>query len=107
MIYIKILEKTGNEMLLLALANEEIIRGEYIIIEDGKQDRKMVVQIYDVSYVSTQDLLNDLIREEVLTSTTKGIECDPLEINSLSLLIKDMKLLKCKIRGVVDEKLGR
>ncbi|MCP8323687.1 MAG: DUF87 domain-containing protein [Candidatus Methylarchaceae archaeon HK02M2] len=98
----KILEKSGNEILLLALPSEGVSRGEYILIEDEAQERQMVVQIYDESYLDLSELVNDLVREEILNKTVQRIELDPLEIKTISYLIRDMKLLRCKIRGVVE-----
>ncbi|MCP8304300.1 MAG: ATP-binding protein [archaeon] len=98
----KILEKSGNEILLLALPSEGVSRGEYILIEDEAQERWMVVQVYDESYLDWSELVNDLVREEILNTSAKRIERDPLEIKTISYLIRDMKLLRCKIRGVVE-----
>ncbi|MCP8312433.1 MAG: DUF87 domain-containing protein [Candidatus Methylarchaceae archaeon HK02M1] len=98
----KILEKSGNEILLLALPTERVSRGEYILIEDEVQKRWMVVQVYDESYLDWSELVNDLVREEILNTSAKRIERDPLEIKTISYLIRDMKLLRCKIRGVVE-----
>jgi len=99
----KILEKTGNEVLLLALPSEVVSRGEYILIEDEAQNRGMVVQIYDESYLDWSELVNDLVREEILDISAERIERDPFEIKTISYLIRDMKLLRCKIRGLVEE----
>ncbi|NWG08760.1 MAG: ATP-binding protein [Nitrososphaerales archaeon] len=98
----RILEKSGNEILLLALPNEEVSRGDYVLIEDGIQDMKMVVQVYDESYLDWPELVNDMVRDEILNTSAKRIEHDPLEIKTIAYLIRDMKLLRCKIRGVVE-----
>ncbi len=99
----RIIEKSGNEVLLLALPNEELSRGEYILIEDKVQGMRMVVQVYDESYLDWPELMNDLVREEILNNSAQRIEHDPLEIKTISYLIRDMKLLRCKIRGIVNE----
>jgi hypothetical protein len=98
----RVIEKSGNDILLLALPNEELSRGEYILIEDKVQRMKMVVQVYDESYLDWPELMNDLVREEILNNSAQRIEHDPLEIKTISYLIRDMKLLRCKIRGIVD-----
>jgi len=99
----KILEKSVNEILLLASPNEGVSRGEYILIEDKSQERSMVVQIYDESYLDWSELVNDLVREEILNTSDQSVERDPLEIKTISYLIRDMRLLRCKIRGVVEK----
>ena len=43
----KILSKNGNELVMLAMKTEIASKGDYLIIEDEKARRKMVVQIYD------------------------------------------------------------
>jgi len=98
----RIIEKSGNEVLLLALPNEELSRGEYILIEDKAQGLRMVVQVYDESYLEWPELMNDLVREEILNNSAQRIEHDPLEIKTISYLIRDMKLIRCKIRGIVN-----
>ncbi len=98
----RIIEKSGNEVLLLALPNEELSRGEYILIEDKMQGLRMVVQVYDESYLDWPELMNDLVREEVLNNSAQRIEHDPLEIKTISYLIRDMKLIRCKIRGIAN-----
>ncbi|MEM3709440.1 MAG: DUF87 domain-containing protein [Nitrososphaerales archaeon] len=99
----RVIEKSGNEVLLLALPNEELSRGEYVLIEDNTQEMKMVVQVYDESYLDWPELMNDLVREEILNNSAQRIEHDPLEIKTISYLIRDMKLLRCKIRGIVNK----
>lgn len=98
----KIVEKSGNEIVLLALPSEEVLRGEYVLIEDEFQGRQILVQVYDESYLDTPELINDIVRDEVLHSSSKGIDNDPHEISGINYLIRDMKLLKCKIRGAID-----
>ncbi len=98
----RVIEKSGNEVLLLALPNEKLSRGEYILIEDRIQRTRMIVQVYDESYLDWPELMNDLVREEILNNSAQRIEHDPLEIKTISYLIRDMKLLRCKIRGIVN-----
>ncbi|MEM3068897.1 MAG: DUF87 domain-containing protein [Nitrososphaerales archaeon] len=98
----RVIEKSGNEVLLLALPNEKLSRGEYILIEDKIQRTGMIVQVYDESYLDWPELMNDLVREEILNNSAQRIEHDPLEIKTISYLIRDMKLLRCKIRGIVN-----
>jgi len=98
----RVIEKSGNEVLLLTLPNEKLSRGEYILIEDKIQKMGMIVQVYDESYLDWPELMNDLVREEILNNSAQRIEHDPLEIKTISYLIRDMKLLRCKIRGIIN-----
>lgn len=68
----KILSKNGNELVMLAMKTEIASKGDYLIIEDEKARRKMVVQIYDEEYLSSQSLIEDIVKDEVvIASSTK------------------------------------
>ena len=41
----KILSKNGNELVMLAIISDTAIKGDYLLIEDEKSKRKMIVQI--------------------------------------------------------------
>ena len=99
----KILSKNGNELLLLAMKDDSAAKGEYLLIEDGKSRRSMVVQVYDEEYLSSQTLIEDMIREEVVSASSVENLHDPLNIGSLSRLVRDARIFKAKIRASVTE----
>lgn len=97
----KILSKSGNELLLLAMKNDTAEKGDYLLIED--RDRSMVVQVYDEEYLASQSLIEDIVKEEVVNASSAENLHDPLNIGSLSRLVRDARVFKVKIRAVVRD----
>jgi hypothetical protein len=97
----KILSKNGNELLLLAMKEDSAAKGDYLLIDD--RNRSMVVQVYDEEYLSSQALIEDIVKEEVVNaSSTENIH-DPLNIGSLSRLVRDARVFRAKIRASVND----
>jgi uncharacterized protein len=97
----KILSKNGNELLLLAMKEDSAAKGDYLLIED--RNKSMVVQVYDEEYLSSQALIEDIVKEEVVNaSSTENIH-DPLNIGSLSRLVRDARVFRAKIRASVND----
>jgi DNA helicase HerA-like ATPase len=99
----KILSKNGNELLLLAMKDDSAAKGDYLLIEDGKSRRSMIVQVYDEEYLASQALIEDMVREEVVNASSVENLHDPLNIGSLSRLVRDARIFKAKIRAAVSE----
>jgi DNA helicase HerA-like ATPase len=97
----KILSKNGNELLLLAMKNDTAAKGDYLLIEDRR--RSMVVQVYDEEYLSSQALIEDIVKEEVINATSVENLHDPLNIGSLSRLVRDARIFRAKIRAEVKD----
>jgi hypothetical protein len=98
----KILSKNNDEIIMLAMKSEIAAKGDYLLIEDQKSSKKMVVQVYDEEYLSSQSLIEDIVKDEVVTaSSTENIH-DPLNIGVLSKLIRDARLFRTKIRATID-----
>jgi len=99
---LKVVEKLGDEVSVVALPGEEVAKGDYLLIEDVDRCRGLLVQVYDERYLEHPGVVEDIVREEVVKAPVDGVESDPLQINTLSYLIRDVRLLKCKIRGCVE-----
>lgn len=97
----KILSKSGNEILLLAMKDDSAAKGDYLLIED--RNKSMVVQVYDEEYLSSQALIEDIVKEEVVNASSAENLHDPLNIGSLSRLVRDARIFKAKIRAAVKE----
>jgi uncharacterized protein len=97
----KILSKDGNELLLLAMKEDSASKGDYMLVED--KNRSMIVQIYDEEYLSSQSLIEDIVREEVVNATSIENLRDPLNIGMLSKLVRDARVFRAKLRAAVDE----
>ena len=97
----KILSKNGNELLLLAMKEDSAAKGDYLLIED--RSRSMVVQVYDEEYLSSQALIEDIVKEEVVNASSMENVHDPLNIGSLSRLVRDARVFRAKIRASVND----
>ena len=89
----KILSKNGDEIILLAITNDFANKGDYFIIEDLNINKKLLVQIYDEEYFSSQSLFDEIIKDEVIGKYSSEKIFDPLEINNLSQIIKDVQII--------------
>lgn len=98
----KILQKEGDEYHLLALPNEESNLGDYLAIEDNSVKKSLILQVMEAKYANIPGILEELLRDG-LSNRLEGDELDPLNVNSQLLLLKDMKLLICKVRGVIEK----
>jgi len=97
----KILSKNGNELLLLAMKEDSAAKGDYLLIED--KTRSMVVQVYDEEYLSSQALIEDIVKEEVINASSMESLHDPLNIGSLSRLVRDARVFRAKIRASIND----
>ncbi|MDQ3869820.1 MAG: DUF87 domain-containing protein [Thermoproteota archaeon] len=98
----KILSKSGNELILIAMQTDTASKGDYLLIDDVNSKRKMIVQIYDEEYLSSQSLIEDIVKDEVVTASSMENLHDPLNIGSLSRMIRDARLFHTKIRAAID-----
>lgn len=96
----KILSKDGNELLLLAMNDDSASKGDYMLIEDRK--RSMIIQIYDEEYLSSQALIEDIVKEEVVNASSAANLHDPLNIGMLSRLIRDARVFRAKLRAAIN-----
>ncbi len=99
----RIISKERDEIILLALHSEEIGKGDYLLIEDLDGKRGLLVQVYDEEYHNTQSLLEDMIRDEVVNAASRCNPYDPLEIGDIARIVRDARLLRCKIRASVED----
>jgi DNA helicase HerA-like ATPase len=97
-----ILSKNGNELVLLGMENEIIHKGDYLLVDDKKLDRKMIIQVFDEDYLSSQSLVEDIVKDEIILATSEENVHDPLNISSISKLVRDAKLVRTKIRSSID-----
>jgi DNA helicase HerA-like ATPase len=100
-----VLEKTADIISIVALQSELVYSGDYLeIIDDAIIPAgSVVVQVFDESYIPSQSLTEDIIRDQIIEASASGIELDPHEISSVTQMIKDMRLLRCKIRGSIRD----
>ncbi|MEM3267678.1 MAG: hypothetical protein QXR69_03200, partial [Conexivisphaerales archaeon] len=98
----RILTKQNDELRVLAMQGENINKGDYLKIYDKLQDLSLVVQVYDIAYFDSLGIEEDILRDE-LFSSSEIVREDPLQTENLGLMIKDARVLICKIRGVLKK----
>ncbi|MDA4111919.1 MAG: hypothetical protein OK439_05230, partial [Thaumarchaeota archaeon] len=98
----RILEKQGDEISIIALPSESVFQGDYLEILDNAGSGSVIVQVYEETYIPSASLTEDIIRDQIIEASASGTELDPFEISSVSQMAKDMRLLKCKIRGSIQ-----
>ena len=99
----KILYKNSiDELILLAMESDIARKGDYLLIHDEKINKKMIVQIYNEEYLSSQSLIEDIVKDEVVVASSVENLHDPLDIGKLSRMIRDARLFKTKIRASID-----
>lgn len=99
----KILYKNSiDELILLAMESDIARKGDYLLIHDEKINKKMIVQIYNEEYLSSQSLIEDIVKDEVVIASSVENLHDPLDIGKLSRMIRDARLFRTKIRASID-----
>ncbi len=97
----RILRKDGGNLLVVASPTENVRLGDYLMVSD-KDERSLILQIYDESYLDVSGMEEEVAREEVLFSSTQGVTEDPADVATISKEIRDMRLLQCKARGSIE-----
>ena len=97
---IRILKKEADNI-LVAASKENVRVGDYILVSEGA--RRLVLQIYDERYLDVEGIEEEIAREEVLSASAQGVVEDPLDLSSVSTLIRDMRILVCKARGTIEK----
>lgn len=100
----RIVSKEGNELVLLSITDSTVEKGDYLVIDDIKSKRSLVVQMYDEEYLSISSLIQDIVKDEVVKASSREGLHDPLNISNLSMMVRDARLLKCKIRASIDNR---
>lgn len=99
----KILRKEGDSIQLLCFPDEEVEKGDYLLVTDKVKDRSLIVQIIDVQYANIPGILEDLLRDGISEGSLTGDEVDPFKVSSQITILKDTRLLLGKIRGALEQ----
>ena len=86
---------------MVASPSENVRLGDYLMVSD-KDERSLILQIYDEHYLDVSGIEEEVAREEVLFSSTQGVTEDPADVGTISKEIRDMRLLQCKARGSIE-----
>jgi DNA helicase HerA-like ATPase len=100
---LKILKKEGDSIQLLCFPEEDVEKGDYLLVTDRLKDRSLIVQIIDIQYANIPGILEDLLRDGISEGSLSGDEVDPLNVSSQITVLKDTRLLQGKIRGAIEQ----
>ena len=98
----KIYRKEGDVIQIISFPEEEVEKGDYLLIEDQKTGKGLIVQVIDIQFANLPGILEDILRDVMTEESLQGSDYDPLEVSSQITVLKDTKLLVCKIRGAVE-----
>ncbi|MEM3736502.1 MAG: DUF87 domain-containing protein [Candidatus Bathyarchaeia archaeon] len=94
----RLYRKEGDTLHILSFSEERAERGDYLLIEDPKERKSLLVQVLDIQFANPPGIMEDLLRETVAEDQTFGDDIDPLSLNSQIILLRDARLIVCKIR---------
>ncbi|MEM3760468.1 MAG: ATP-binding protein [Candidatus Bathyarchaeia archaeon] len=99
----KLYKKEGNIVQILSFPNENVEKGDYLLIEDAEAGKALIAQVIDVQFANIPGILEELLRGlpdggELI----QGEDFDPLEIAPHITYIQDASLIICKIRATVE-----
>jgi len=98
----RLYRKEGNTIQILSFPTENIEKGDYLQIEDPKQNKALITQVIDVQFANVPGILEELLRDSTNDENLNGQDFDPLEVASHVTYIQDSRLLVCKIRASLD-----
>ncbi len=99
----RVYRKEGNTVQILSFPAENVEKGDYLLIEDLKVSRGLIVQVIDVQFANVPGVLEELLRDSTSDERLCGENFDPLEVSSHVNYIQDAWMLVCKIRGSVEK----
>jgi DNA helicase HerA-like ATPase len=100
---LKILRKEADTLQLLCFPDEEVEKGDYLLVTDRLKDRSLIVQVIDIQYANIPGILEDLLRDGMAEGSLSGEDVDPFKVSSQVTILKDTRLLLGKIRGAVEQ----
>ncbi|MEM3061687.1 MAG: hypothetical protein QW265_04685, partial [Candidatus Bathyarchaeia archaeon] len=76
----RIYRKENDVIQLLCYPEEVAKKGEYLLIEDKKLEKGLIVQVIDVQYANIPGILEDILRDVMAEESMDGGDYDPLGI---------------------------
>jgi hypothetical protein len=98
----RLFKKVGNTVQILSFPGEEVEKGGYLLVEDNKTKKAIIIQIIDIQFANVPGVFEELLRSPEAECSVSGDEVDPLNILSHILFIQDARLLVCKIYGTLS-----
>ncbi|MBS7606102.1 MAG: ATP-binding protein [Candidatus Bathyarchaeia archaeon] len=98
----RLYKKTGNTVHIISFPGEDIEKGCYLLIEDKRAGKSMIVQVIDVQFANVPGVMEELLREPLINES-RGEDVDPFDITSHILYVQDARLLICKVHGTIRD----
>lgn len=98
----RLYKKTGNTVHIISFPDEEVEKGCYLVIEDRKSNKSMIVQVIDIQFANVPGIMEELLREPLIDSPGRE-DVDPFDITSHILYVQDARLLICKVHGTIED----
>lgn len=99
----RLYRKEGATIQIISFPNEDVEKGDYLVVEDQKTSKGLIVQVIDVQYASVPGILEELLRDCDSDSLIQGSDVDPFEVAAHVGYIQDARLLICKIRATRND----
>ena len=103
----RLYKKVGNTIQIISFPDEKVEKGSYLIIEDKKIGKSMIVQVIDIQFANVPGIMEELLREPLIDDPIRGEDIDPFGITSHILYVQDSRLLICKIHGTIEDVMDR
>ena len=92
----------NGEVQIISCPPQGIRKADYLSIEDASTNKSLIVQVVEIDYANIPGILEDILRRSPIHKVN-GEDFDPLEVRSYVELVKDAKVLRCRIRGALIE----
>jgi DNA helicase HerA-like ATPase len=98
----RLYKKEGDIIQLISFPDEQVEKGDYLLIEDQKVKKGLIVQVIDIQFANIPGMLEDILRDVMTEESIHGEDYDPFDVSSQITVLKDTRLIICKIRGMTD-----
>jgi DNA helicase HerA-like ATPase len=99
---VRLYKKEGSTIKIISFPEEEMEKGNYLVVEDSETGRGLIVQVIDIEYANVPGVLEELLRNYNGETHLEGEDLDPFEVATHIAYIQDARLLVCKIRAAIN-----
>jgi len=99
----RLYKKEGDVIQLISFPDEQVEKGDYLLIEDQRVKKGLIVQVIDIQFANIPGMLEDILRDVMTEESIHGEDYDPFDVSSQITVLKDTRLVICKTRGMIDD----
>ena len=89
----RLFKKENETVQVLCFPNEEVEKGDYLLIEEQNGGRSLLIQVIDIQFANLPGMMEDLLRDGMSNNQIYGEDIDPLNISSHITLLRDARLV--------------